>query len=329
MRPDVRQEDAVNRSLATHAHETADKPAVILGSGDVLSYGELDVAANRGAHVLRDAGLRAGDTVAMCLENSLPFFAVTWAALRCGLVLVPVSARLTASEVAFIVEDSGAKALLISSQVEADLEELAEQTPRILRFAVGAKTSGYRSWDEETGCASPLPIDDEAAGSEMLYSSGTTGRPKGIRHGSEVGGIAQSAARMFTMLGLGPDMVYLSPAPLYHSAPFGWSVAAIQLGGTVVVMERFDPELALALIERHKVTVSQWVPTHFVRLLKLPEARRGAYDLSSLEVAVHAAAPCPVPVKKAMIEWWGPRLAGVLRQYRANRLDADHLQGMA
>jgi len=299
-------------SVADHARQVPEKAAVILGgNGRVMSYRELDAAANRGAHVLREAGLKTGDAIAMCLENGLSFFEVAWAALRCGAVLVPISARLTANEVAFIVGDSGANVLVTSPLVDADLEAVATLTPNVARFSIGAGAPGYRAWDVETAAASAAPIADEGEGSDMLYSSGTTGRPKGIRHGpagSGTGGVSRAATRTFAMLGLDENMVYLSPAPLYHSAPFAWSMGTLRLGGTVVVMERFDPVQALALIESYRITTSQWVPTHFVRLLKLDPAARGAYDLSSLTLAVHAAAPCPVPVKQAMIDWWGPIL---------------------
>ena len=299
-------------SMAEHARRTPEKAAVILGgSGAVLTYSELDAAANRGARVLRAVGVGAGDAVAICIDNSFAFLTVAWAATRYGALLVPVSTKLTAKEVAFIVGDSAAKVLVASQFVDADLEALAALTPGVIRFAIGPQSAGYRSWDAETAGAPSVPITDEGEGGQLLYSSGTTGRPKGIRHSTtsaSTGGVTQSAARTFAMLGLDEQMVYLSPAPLYHSAPFGWSMGTLARGGTVIVMERFDPEQALALIERYRVTASQWVPTHFVRLLKLAEGVRGAYDLSSLKLAVHAAAPCPVPVKQAMIEWWGPIL---------------------
>lgn len=296
-------------SVADRARRTPEKAAVILGSGSLLTYAELDAAANCGAQVLRAAGVAAGDVVGICLENGHSFFTVTSALLRCGAIVVPISARLTAKEVAFIVDDSSAKMLIASPYVDADLDALASLTPDVVRFVAGADAAGYRNWETETNAASSEPIADEGEGATMPYSSGTTGRPKGIRHRSVgSGGVVDSASRIFAMLGLDDSMVYLSPAPLYHSAPFAWSMATVRTGGTVVVMERFDAEQALGLIERYGVTTSQWVPTHFVRLLKLDEAVRRSYDLSSLKFAVHAAAPCPVSVKRAMIEWWGPIL---------------------
>jgi acyl-CoA synthetase (AMP-forming)/AMP-acid ligase II len=298
-------------SIADQARRTPEKAAVILGgSGTSLTYAELDAAANRGAHVLRAAGVAAGDAIAMCLENGYHFFNVAWALMRCGAVVVPISARLTAKEIAFIVEDSDAKMLITSPGIDADLNALAAMTPHVIRFAVGMETPGYRHWEAETDAASADAIVDEGQGSTMLYSSGTTGRPKGIHRRSTggSGGAFDSTLRIFGMLGLDHSMVYLSPAPLYHSAPFLWSMATGLVGGTVVIMERFDAEQALGLIERYRVTIGQWVPTHFVRLLKLDEATRRSHDLSSLKLAVHAAAPCPVPVKREMIDWWGPIL---------------------
>jgi len=300
-----------DNTIAFHAQRTPDKPAVIMGeSGAALTYAELDAAANRGAHLLRQSGLQPSDVVAMCLENCPIFFQVAWAALKCGLALVPVSPRLTAKEMAFIVSDSGAKALMTSPTITQAFAQLPSLLPEVLLFTIGATESGYRSWSEEAAVLPSGPIKDEGLGSVMLYSSGTTGRPKGIIHqtapADNGGGVLGSAMRTFTMWGLDSGMVYLSPAPLYHSAPFGWAMGTLRIGGTVVVMERFDPEAALALIQRYEINTAQWVPTHFVRLLKLPAKVRASYNVSSLKLVVHAAAPCPVPVKRAMIEWWGP-----------------------
>ena len=179
-------------------------------------------------------------------------------------------------------------------------------------FLVGGEAEGYRSWENEADRLDPTPIADQRAGADMLYSSGTTGRPKGIRPplpvDEDIHGPTPLATVAANIFGFGPQTVYLCPAPLYHAAPLRWCMAAQKLGTTIVVMTKFDPECALALIERYRVTHSQWVPTHFVRMLKLPDEVRARYDLSSLKVAIHAAAPCPVPVKQAMIEWWGPIL---------------------
>jgi len=288
----------------------AHKPAIIMGgTGRAVTFGELEARTNQGAHVLRGLGLATGDVLAICIENSAEFYDVAWAARRSGLTIVPISTKLTAGELAFIVGDSGAKALIISPEIEASPDEITRLCDVPVLAAVGP-IAGVRSWESERAAQPTTPISDEAMGSEMLYSSGTTGRPKGIRyHGVEnLSGPVQSGVRTLGRFNVTGDSVYLSPAPLYHSAPFAWSMALLSIGGTVVVMEKFDPEQALKLIDRYRIDVSQWVPTHFVRMLKLPEEVRQRYDVSSLKLAVHAAAPCPVAVKYAMMEWWGPIL---------------------
>lgn len=285
------------------------KTAIVMGeSGQVVTYGALEARANQGGHALREAGLANGDVIAICIENSPEFFDVVCAARRSGLTIVPISTKLTAAELAFIVSDSGAKALVISSGVEAKQTEVAQLCRDVALFGVG-DTIG-RAWERACAGKPQTPIADGARGAEMLYSSGTTGRPKGIRYECAQGApdVVSATTRMLMRMGVAPDSVYLSPAPLYHSAPYGWAIATLEYGATIVVMERFDPEMALRLIERHRIDVSQWVPTHFVRMLKLPDPLRARYDISSLRLAVHAAAPCPVPVKRAMIDWWGPIL---------------------
>ena len=180
-------------------------------------------------------------------------------------------------------------------------------------------------------CRSPRSTD-ESSGADMLYSSGTTGRPKGVKFAlpsepiDHPTTLVQLASKLY---GLSADSVYLSPAPLYHAAPLRWCMTTQHLGGTVVMMDRFDPEQALALIERHRVTHAQWVPTHFVRLLKLDPEVRNRYDVSSLRSAIHAAAPCPVPIKQQMIDWWGPDPARVLRRHRGQRYDRDQRRRLA
>lgn len=225
-----------------------------------------------------------------------------------------VSTRLTAPEVAYILADSGTALLVASASLAAAMPAAGAG---LARFATGGAVAGWRSWNDAVAACPPTPIADERAGVDMLYSSGTTGRPKGVRVAlPDDPDIA--APTVLAMLGqrlyaLGLDSVYLSPAPLYHAAPLRWSMTVQRLGGTVVMMRHFEPEAALAAVARYRVTASQWVPTHFVRMLKLPDEVRRAHDLSSLRVAIHAAAPCPVPVKHAMIDWWGP----VLYEYYA------------
>ncbi len=294
----------------TFRHTPASKAAIVMEDGRVVTYGELEMRANQGAHLLRRLGLQLGDVLAVCIENIPEFLDVVCAARRSGLTVVPISTRLTAPEAAFIVNDSQARALVVSPGIDAALAGLTALCPGLPILVVGGGAPGQRSWDDERQAQPSYPIKDEAPGGEMLYSSGTTGRPKGIHYRLAAGsqGATRSALNVLQRLGVNAESVYLSPAPLYHSAPFAWSLGVLALGGTIVVMARFDAEVALSLIERHKVDVSQWVPTHFVRMLKLPETVRRQYDMSSLKLAVHAAAPCPIPVKRAMLDWWGPIL---------------------
>lgn len=295
----------------SYAAFPADKAAVIFGSsGLAITYGEIEARANQGAHLLRASGFSTGDVLAIYIDNSPGFFDVACAAKRGGITIVPVSTKLTTPEVAYIVRNSGAKALVVSGANEASVDSLVAACGDLTVFCVGDVLPGTRSWDDERRAQPETPISDGRAGREMLYSSGTTGRPKGIVYQGAEGfsDASGSAVRFIERVGGGSHSVYLSSAPLYHTAPFAWALGMLRLGGTIVVMEHFEPEQALTLIERYRVDLTQWVPTHFVRMLKLPEVTRRAYDLSSLKLAVHAAAPCPVAIKRAMIEWWGPIL---------------------
>ncbi|MEU6157999.1 acyl-CoA synthetase [Streptomyces sp. NPDC047130] len=290
------------------------RPAVVMaGSGERLTYGELDERSIRLAGVLRSAGLRRGDVVALLSDNSPHSYEVYWAAVRSGMYITAVNSHLTAPEVAHIVRDSGAAALVVSHGVAALAEGIAGETPDVrVRLAYGGPVAGYGDYEAALAAASPEPPADQPRGADLLYSSGTTGRPKGIkpelpdRQVDEPGDVLVEVLRAF--YGFGPDSVYLSTAPVYHAAPLRYGASVHALGGTVVMMERFDAEGALRAVERHRVTHSQWVPTMFIRMLRLPERTRTAYDLSSHRVAVHAAAPCPPDVKHAMIDWWGPVL---------------------
>ncbi len=301
-----------------HAQHQPDKPALIIAeTGEIVSYAALDAASSRAAQLFRAAGIGAGDTIALFLENSAAFYNIVWGAQRSGLFFVCIPSKLTAPEVAYIVRDSGAKLLVAGAEMAGVAEQLTDALGDVQRFMLGGVIPGWQRWEAAVAAMPATPIADERAGIDMLYSSGTTGRPKGVRVAlPEDPNIA--APNVLVMLaqhlyGLGPDSIYLSPAPLYHAAPLRWSMTVMRLGGTVVMMQHFDPQAALAAIERYRVTASQWVPTHFVRLLKLDQAARTRHDLGSLRVAIHAAAPCPIPVKEAMIAWWGP----VLYEYYA------------
>ena len=282
------------------------------GGGASLSYGQLDERSARLAQVFHDAGLRPGDHLAVLLDNRPEFFEAVWAGLRSGLYVTPVNWHLNAGEAAFIATDCGAKALVSTASLGELAAEVVTQLDGLdVALAVGGPVTGFAAY-EDTIAATPVRADDPAAACEgqwMFYSSGTTGRPKGIVPGPVGAELGKSQG--FTMLltgvfGFHPGSVYLSPAPLYHAAPAGWTSGCLRLGYEVVVLESFDPEALLAAVETHRVTHLQVVPTHLVRLLKLPEKVRNRYDLSSLEVVVHAAAPCPVEVKRAVMDWLGP-----------------------
>lgn len=300
---------------SVHARTNPDKPAVILAeTGEVLTFRQLDEASNQVAQFFRSRGLQCEDVVAFMVENTPSYYALTWGAQRSGLRYVCLSTRLTADEADYILQNSGAKLFVMS----ASLAPLAAQLgTAIERFALGGGIPGYASWEDAISAMPTTPIADERAGVDMLYSSGTTGRPKGVRVPlPEDPAIDQVNPLIALAMGLyrfNAESIYLSPAPLYHAAPLRWSMTVHKIGGTVVMMRKFDPEGVLAAIEKYKVTCGQYVPTHFIRMLKLPEAVRSKYDLSTLDCAIHAAAPCPIPVKEAMIDWWGP----IIEEYYA------------
>ena len=295
-----------------HARTHPDKAAYIMAtSGETVTYGELEARSNQGAHLLRSVGVQAGDGVALFMDNSPRYYEVLWAAQRSGVRFTCISSKLTAGEVEYIVADSGSKVLITSAGVAEVALQLAPLIAGVKLFMVDGATAPFESFETARASMPATPIADESAGSAMLYSSGTTGRPKGVKRAAALAGQPIDAPNPLAMAGaalygMNADTIYLSPAPLYHAAPLGWSLAVQFLGGTVILMERFEPEAALACIEKYKVTCAQWVPTHFVRMLKLPPEVRARYDLSSLKSVFHAAAPCPVPVKQAMIDWWGP-----------------------
>ncbi len=296
-----------------YARARADQPAIIMaGSGETVTYRELEARANRLAHLLRAAGLRRLDHYAIFMENQPRFVECCAAGERSGLYYTCVNSYLTAPELAYIVNNSQSKAL-ITSQAKRDiaLAALADCPGAELCLIVDGPGEGtrVRNLGEAAADCPATPIPDETLGAAMLYSSGTTGRPKGVLRPLPDRSPAEPMSMIAARLNLWrfrEGQIYLSPAPLYHSAPLAGVGGTIRRGGTVVVMERFDAERFLELVERYRVTHAQLVPTMFSRMLKLPEATRRAYDLSSLEVAIHAAAPCPIPVKQAMIDWWGP-----------------------
>jgi long-chain acyl-CoA synthetase len=296
-----------------HASDHPDQPAFIMAtSGEVVTFGEYEARSNRLAHLFRHLGLRRGDHVAQFMENNARYLEFEGAAERSGLFYTCVNSYLTAEELAYVVNDCQARVLVTSLAKRDVAMEAAAACPGVELFLmVGADADDgpFRSFEAATAQFPAEPIADEQLGAAMLYSSGTTGLPKGIlRPLPEVhpGEPLPVMAFLQAVWRMREGMMYLSPAPLYHSAPQASVSMALRLGATSVVMEHFDAEQFLQLVERHKVTHSQMVPTMFSRLLKLPDEVRRRYDLSSLEVIIHAAAPCPVPVKEQMIEWLGP-----------------------
>jgi long-chain acyl-CoA synthetase len=317
-----------------HARTHPDKPAYIMaGSGETVTYRQLDEQSNRIAQLFRSLGLQAGDHVAIFLENNPRFFEICWGAQRSGLVYTAISSRLTAAEVDYIVTDCGAR-LFVTSEALAD--KAAELVPLMKgaphRFMIGGTIPGYDSWEEAVARFPATPIVDETAGHDMLYSSGTTGRPKGVMPVVEKQPIDFDNPLLAVsrrLYGIDRDTVYLSPAPLYHAAPLRFNMSVMRLGGTSVIMEHFDAEEYLSLIPRHRITHTQVVPTMFVRFLKLPEEVRAKYDVSSLKCAIHAAAPCPIPTKEAMIDWWGSDHPRILRRHRGAGLHRLQRAGVA
>lgn len=293
------------------AHDP-DKPAFVMcATGESVSFGTLEARANQGAHLLRNLGIRRGDHIAILMENRREFLEICFAADRAGVYYTTISTHLTQDEIAYILVDCAARLLVSSDRFQAMVADLAPLCSGICEIMLVSDQEGdlpWRNWKEATAGMRETPILDEAQGLDMLYSSGTTGRPKGIKWPLDEalpGGRSMLVDLLTSLFGYGAQTRYLSPAPLYHAAPLRHSMVTIKTGGTAFVMDRFDPEDALRLIERYRITHSQWVPTMFVRLLKLPAEVRKAYDLSSMQMAVHAAAPCPVEVKHQMIDWWG------------------------
>ena len=305
--------DKPNLYPGTHAAHSPDKAAVIMAeSGETLTYSALDTYANRLGRLYQWLGLKPGDHVAYCLENRLECPAVQWGAHYAGLYYTFISTRLTGAEAAYIVEDCEAQVLVVSAKTAPAIVEAVRALARPPQIYSLDPVAGIKLFDDALSAFDGSPIRGSLEGSEMLYSSGTTGRPKGVKpalSGLPLGSTAVIAGLMQRGFGVGPDSVYFSPSPYYHAAPMKWGQGMTILGGTLVMAERFDAENALKAVERYRVTHSQWVPTMFHRMLALPEEVRTRYDLSSQKVAVHAGAPCAIPTKHAMIEWWGPVLA--------------------
>ncbi len=295
------------------ALDKPDKPAYIMASsGEVITRIQLEESANRCAHLMRDLGLTAGDNIAIFMENNPYFLMICSAASRSGVMYTPVSTHLTTSEIEYIVNNCGAK-IFFTSSVQKDIaSQLLDKMPNVIaKFMVNGIVEGYESYEDKIALYPTEPIEDEIMGVQMIYSSGTTGRPKGIKLDFEAipyGEVIPPAQMMIGVYGFDDDTMYLSPAPLYHTAPLVFVTLTLRAGGAAVIMDKFDALESLKLIEKYKVTHSQWVPTMFIRMLKLPVEERKNIDVSSQKIAIHSAAPIPIPVKEQMIEWWGPVL---------------------
>ena len=300
-----------------------EKPAIImLGSGKTLTHSDLNETSNQCAHLFRSLGLKPGDGLAFMMENHFLFFPIVFAAWRSGLRYTAISWRLQPDEVEYIVKDCGAKIFITSKFLENTAKSLENSLKGVHKYMLDGEIESFKSFEKSFQENSKEAIKDECQGGPMLYSSGTTGRPKGIKrelllnplpYSRESEDLNYLGRVVENVYGADNKSVYLSPAPLYHSAPLGFNTGFLSMAGTSIIMEKFDPESALRAIQEYKVTHSQWVPTMFVRFLKLEESVRNKYNLSSHEVAIHAAAPCPVEVKEKMISWWGP----ILNEYYA------------
>lgn len=296
-----------------HALKRANEPLYIMaGSGEVVTFAHYEQAANRIAHLVRSAGLQPGDHVSLLFENNPRMLEVEGAAERAGLYFTAINSHLSAQEAAYIVNDSRSRIVFTSAAMSSVAAELPVQCPDVERwFMTGADDppTPYEPLESVLAGFPDHPIEDERAGMAMLYSSGTTGRPKGILRKLPECHPAEFTLPMEFFRDIWhfrEGLTYLSPAPLYHSAPYVSVALATRMGATTIIMEHFDPASFLEQVERHRVTHTQVVPTMFSRLLKLPEEVRMGADTSSLERIIHSAAPCPIQVKEAIIDWLGP-----------------------
>lgn len=306
---------------ASHARRWPDKPAIVMsGSGRVVTYADLDRRSNRLLRLLRDAGCRSGDHVALVMENHPNMAEVCWAAYRGGLHFTPVNWHLTPDEAAYIVRDCGASVVVASQGCLPTAADLPARCPQVRRHLMvpaalpgpgGADApDGYEPYEDALAGFGDEPLGTETEGAAMLYSSGTTGRPKGVARplsgrvpGTTIFGIDPAVASTY---GMDASTVTLVPVPMYHSMGLTRLMMCTAVGATVVAMERFTAEAALAAIDRHGITMASWVPTMLIRLLRLDPAVRARYDLSSMVISNIGSGPCPSWVKPAVIDWWGP-----------------------
>lgn len=296
---------------SNHARVAPSRPAYVIAERDVVvTFDALDRRSNQIAHVFHGLGLKVGDGVALLCANEPGFFEICWAAQRSGLYYTPISTHLKPEEIQYILQDCGANVFIASARFSEAARALRDHAPGgTALLSLGGEIAGYERLEPLAEAEPETRVAHETTGSSMLYSSGTTGYPKGIRRPLTGEAIDTYPARYHSFrdrYDFSPETVYLSPAPLYHAAPLGFTMATMAFGGTCVIMDRFDPAKALEHIERYRITHSQWVPTMFIRMLRLDDALRRQFDYSTHRVAIHAAAPCPIETKRAMIAWWGP-----------------------
>jgi long-chain acyl-CoA synthetase len=299
--------------LAFHARESPGRPAILSPHGD-RSYDELNARANQLCRALAARGVAPGDAVALLCGNRPEFVEVVGATTRVGLRLTPINWHLTGSEIGYIVDDCEARVLVADARFAGAARQAARLAPRAtVRLAVGGEIAGFESYDAALEGQDPGDPGQPVAGNQMLYTSGTTGRPKGVyRRRARASSLLPPLLR--TAAFRPGDDLALVTGPLYHAAPLALNLMLpLGCGVGCVLMDGWDAEETLCLVEQHRITHTHLVPTMFHRLLQLPPERRAAFDLSSLRWAVHGAAPCPVHVKQRMIEWWGP----VIHEYYA------------
>jgi long-chain acyl-CoA synthetase len=308
--PAASREEAAVRgmTLAWWAGQGPDRPAILSAHGD-RTFGQLNERANQLSRALRRRGLVGGDAVALLCTNRPEFSETVAACQRSGFRLTPINWHLSAGEAAYIISDCGARAVIASVELADTAVEAAAGAPSaVVRVAVGGAISGFDRYDDIVGVEDSADLDDAVLGTQMLYTSGTTGRPKGVYRSPELAR-AIAAAPPVNLYGYreGSDDLHLCTGPLYHAAPLAFSLSLpLAFGVGVVLMDQWEPEETLRLIERHRITHTHMVPTMFHRLLSLPADVREKYDLSSLRMVLHGAAPCPVPIKRRMIDWVGP-----------------------
>ncbi len=291
----------------------ADKPAMIMEeTGQSLTYGELEPIANQGAQFIRSLGIENGDIIALWATNSIKFMEIYWAAQRAGIYICPLPTHLSADDAAYIMANCGAKLLIVSNQIKAAAEFIKTAAAKLDNleniFSIDGDLDHVEPWAAQINAMPLTPIEDEEAGFHLIYSSGTTGRPKGVKLPLIGGDVMEDtiwAKRYESIYNLTDTSVFLACAPLYHAAPILFVANTMRRGATIIIMKKFDAEGTLKAIENHGVTMSQMVPTMFIRMLRLPEDTRLAYDVSSLEYVIHAAAPCPKEIKYQMMEWFG------------------------